>query len=153
MVASGILPWFRGIAVHDFWHPYERFDDCNAHLIRELRAIHENTGQEWASDLKKLLVWAQHKKKAFIAAGKDRFSSYCYRYRIDNPFDELLASGLVQNSLPTGKLERGRPKKARPGISWRDLGTIRRRSCSMPGTLRSPSTITKLSHTQLQSEA
>ena len=117
MVASGILPWFRGIAVHDFWRPYERFDVshvyCNAHLIRELRAIHENTGQEWASDLKKLLVWAQHKKKAFIAAGKDRFSSYCCRERIDKPFDNLLASGLAQNPLPTGKGARGRPKKGK----------------------------------------
>lgn len=117
MVASGILPWFRGIAVHDFWRPYERFDVnhvyCNAHLIRELRAIHENTGQEWALELKKLLVWAQHKKKAFIAAGKDRFSSYCCRYRIDKPFDELLASGLAQNPLPTGKEARGRPKKGK----------------------------------------
>ncbi|MEA3284424.1 MAG: hypothetical protein U9Q00_05515, partial [Synergistota bacterium] len=26
MVASGILPCFRGIAVPDFWRPYERFD-------------------------------------------------------------------------------------------------------------------------------
>ncbi|WP_329604252.1 MULTISPECIES: IS66 family transposase [Dethiosulfovibrio] len=116
MVASGILTWFRGIAVHDFWRSYERFDVnhvyCNAHLIRELRPIHENTGQEWALKLRKLLVWAQHKKKEFIAAGKDRFSPYCCRYRIDKPFDELLASGIAQNPLPTGNGARGRPKKS-----------------------------------------
>ncbi len=102
--------------------------------------------------VKKLLVWAQHKKKAFIAADKDGFFPYCCRHRINKPFDELLSSGLAQNPLPTGKGQDVGLKKARPGTSWRDLGTIRRGSCSMSGTLRSPSTITKLSKTSATSK-
>lgn len=53
----------------------------------------------------------RHEKKVFIKAGKDRFFHYCCRYMIDKPFDELLASALAQNPLPTGKEARGRSKK------------------------------------------
>jgi transposase len=40
MVAGGILPNFKGTAVHDFFKPYLKFECehsfCNAHLLREL---------------------------------------------------------------------------------------------------------------------
>ncbi len=59
MKAAGILPFFRGIAVHDGWKPYNSFDSvaghalCRAHLLRELVAVTETgTGLDRA--------WAQH---------------------------------------------------------------------------------------------
>jgi transposase len=57
----GILPSFKGIAVHDFWKSYYNYKDCghaicNAHLLRELSGIIENNKQLWAACMKSLLV-------------------------------------------------------------------------------------------------
>ena len=43
--AAGVLPAFRGIAVHDAWAPYDGYAGlaghalCNAHALRELQAV------------------------------------------------------------------------------------------------------------------
>jgi transposase len=44
MDAAGVLPAFRGIAVHDCWAPYDGYAQvthalCNAHGLRELQAV------------------------------------------------------------------------------------------------------------------
>ena len=49
MEAAGILPGFRGIAVHDHWKPYRVYAHCshapcNAHHLRELNYCEELTG-------------------------------------------------------------------------------------------------------------
>src|SRR5215216_5208079 len=54
MDAAGVLPGFAGVAVHDGWSPYWRYQDithalCGAHLLRELEAITEEPGQGWAA--------------------------------------------------------------------------------------------------------
>lgn len=67
MDAGGILPQYHGIAIHDFWKPYEQYTChhayCNAHLIRELKAVEETTGHSWASNMKTLLKKAHREKK------------------------------------------------------------------------------------------
>jgi transposase len=50
MDAAGVLPVFRGVAVHDAWAPYDTYAHaghalCAAHLLRELVAVTE-TGTE-----------------------------------------------------------------------------------------------------------
>jgi transposase len=56
MDAMGILPYYMGILVHDFWAPYAKYKCyhayCNAHLIRELQGIYDVFKQKWAKDLK-----------------------------------------------------------------------------------------------------
>ena len=49
MDAAGVLPAFGGIAVHDAWAPYDSYTHathalCNAHLLRELQAVTDTTG-------------------------------------------------------------------------------------------------------------
>jgi transposase len=56
MEAAGVLPEFRGVAVHDGWAPYWRYDKaahalCGAHLLRELDGIVGEPGQGWAGEL------------------------------------------------------------------------------------------------------
>jgi transposase len=60
MEDAGVLPDFRGVAVHDGWAPYRSFEDakhalCGAHHLRELTAAHEH-GQAWALGMSCLLL-------------------------------------------------------------------------------------------------
>ncbi len=60
MSAGGILPNFKGTAVHDFFKPYLKFECehsfCNAHLIRELIGAHETTKQVWTEMMLGVLI-------------------------------------------------------------------------------------------------
>jgi transposase len=57
--AIDILPNFKGTLVHDCWSPYFKLDIkhalCNAHLLRELNGIIENTNHSWAVDMRQIL--------------------------------------------------------------------------------------------------
>jgi hypothetical protein len=60
MIAGGILPNFKGTAVHDFFKPYLKFECkhsfCNAHLLRELIGAHETTKQVWTEMMLGVLI-------------------------------------------------------------------------------------------------
>ncbi len=55
-----ILPSFKGVLCHDHWKPYFRIDCqhalCNAHHLRELQRSWEQDKQEWARDIRELLL-------------------------------------------------------------------------------------------------
>lgn len=57
--ALGVLPNFSGIACHDHWKPYFRYECihalCNAHHTRELTGVIENEGHTWAQQMKDLI--------------------------------------------------------------------------------------------------
>ena len=64
----GVLPQFSGIAVHDGWASYFGYKQskhilCNAHLLRDLQGIFEQTGEKWAENMKKLLCDAKQLKE------------------------------------------------------------------------------------------
>jgi transposase len=57
----GILPRFRGTAIHDHWKSYFRYGlcshgECNQHILRELAYIFEDLGQDWAGEMICLLL-------------------------------------------------------------------------------------------------
>jgi transposase/uncharacterized coiled-coil protein SlyX len=57
MEEIGLLPAYSGVAVHDSLSSYFGYRKCthalcNAHHLRELRFIHEQSGQEWAAQLR-----------------------------------------------------------------------------------------------------
>ena len=62
MEQCGVLPEFKGIAMHDCWASYWNYPDiqhavCCAHLLRELTGIDENhPEQKWASAFIDLLL-------------------------------------------------------------------------------------------------
>jgi transposase len=75
---AGVMPNFRGIAVHDGWPQYRAYTAathalCNAHHLRELLAvIEQNTDeQSWASQIDLLLRALHEEVKAAKAAGED----------------------------------------------------------------------------------
>ena len=82
MEQCGVLPEFKGIAMHDCWASYWNYPDiqhavCCAHLLRELTGIDENhPGQKWASAFKDLLLEMKKVKDKAVEKGKDFLSYY-----------------------------------------------------------------------------
>jgi len=59
MDAGGVLPYYRGTMIHDFWKSYFSYIKaehglCGSHLLRELESFIEQ-GQYWAGDMADLL--------------------------------------------------------------------------------------------------
>lgn len=114
----GILPNFTGVAVHDFWKSYYRYDCkhslCNAHLLRDLTFIKERFKQTWADDLMDLLLKMKAAKQKATTQGKSGLCSATLgKYR--KQYDQIVQDGLAANpfKVPDTK-KRGRPKKTPP---------------------------------------
>ena len=75
MDAAGVLPGFGGVAVHDGWAPYRRYQDithalCGAHLLRELEAITDQTGQGWAAGMAEPRTRLRARYERLLADGR-----------------------------------------------------------------------------------
>ena len=114
----GILPEFKGRAIHDHWKSYFNYDQCqhglcNAHHLRELNFIVEQYEQPWAQEMAQLLLDIKTEVAQLsadqLALPSDRLEAYSQQY------DQLIAQGLNANPQPpspTGK--RGRKKQTPP---------------------------------------
>ena len=111
----GILPMFKGILCHDHWKPYYRLECthalCNAHHVRELTRAFEQDGQQWAQDLKKLLLKINSK---LINAGGALDAMNAHKYRLE--YRKILKQGEIECPEPVRpkkKGKRGRIKKSK----------------------------------------
>ncbi len=117
MDAAGVLPGFGGVAVHDGWAPYWRYQDvthalCGAHLLRELEAISDEPGQGWAAGMAELLVDAKLVADRARVAGLKRPDDQA-RARLHARYERLLADGQAANPpLPTIGRRRGRLRRS-----------------------------------------
>lgn len=113
--AHGILPVFKGTAVHDNWAPYWKYSCahslCNAHHLRELEFIAETTGQEWPRTMQGLLrEMKQATDLAKEIGRKDLPVALIESFERD--YDQVIEEGFEQNpeqSRTTGT--RGRIKQ------------------------------------------
>lgn len=119
MEQCGVLPEFKGIAMHDCWASYWNYPDiqhavCCAHLLRELTGIDENhPDQKWASAFIDLLLEMKKAKEKAVEKGKDSLSYYHY-HKFDKKYDELIEQARKENPLPeTTEKKRGRKKKGK----------------------------------------
>jgi len=116
MDKAGILPDFSGIAVHDGWDSYRHYACshalCNAHHLRELTALYEQGGQEWAKSLRSLLV--EIKKAVEKAKEQNRACLHpLLEAQFEGQYRKLLKEGSAANPPPEpipGK--RGKPKQS-----------------------------------------
>lgn len=121
MDVIGIIPGFQGIAVHDHWKPYFRYDClhalCNAHHLRELTFIYEELGQSWAKEMSDLLI--ETKKAVDASATNSLLDDPEKKSDIEKRFNEILNRGMLENpqttSLPENvSKKRGRKKQSKP---------------------------------------
>jgi transposase len=109
----GILPDATGRIIHDFWESYTRYDHlthayCNAHIVRELRSVHQDYHQAWAQKLIDLLYHIKEKIET-KSISKNFVTRSVHRY------DALLQSGSRLNRPNRASPhKRGRVKQSKP---------------------------------------
>jgi len=119
MQASGILPHFKGRAVHDHWSAYFNFEQCdhalcNGHHLRELQFVVEQYQQAWAQEMIDLLLAIKAEVEATpppqMSLPPERLVHFQQRY------DDLITQGLQANPppAPPPTKKRGRPKQSPP---------------------------------------
>jgi transposase len=113
--ALGVMQERDGVAVHDFWKPYYRFPGrhalCNAHLLRDLTAVYEVTGEAWVDHLRSLLADMQKAVTQTRAAGQDHLDPARHRSFM-GLYHALVQQGRARHPDPqsTG-MKRGRVKR------------------------------------------
>jgi transposase len=115
MDEANILPQFNGIAVHDHWYPYFTYKQavhalCNAHHLRELTFVHEQEKENWAKQMKDLLIRANKEVKKHSEQGMLPAEMLL---ELDQMYTEIINTGFSYHlslpPLPKGK--RGRQKQ------------------------------------------
>ena len=99
----GILPQFKGRAIHDHYRSYFQFRNClhglcHAHHLRELQFITDQYQQPWAGQMSQLLLDI---KEAVIQAPTTNRSLSPYRCKqFSDKYDDILTAGFADNPMP-----------------------------------------------------
>lgn len=126
MQAIGILPDFRGRAVHDGLKSYWSYDKaqhglCNEHHLRELEFIGERYPQAWVTKFGDLLM--EIKTAVDLVRNTQPCLSEAQLSDFNRRYDEVIAQGLLANPPPdplaTDEKKRG-PKKQGPAKNLLD---------------------------------
>jgi len=115
MDSIGILSDFQGVATHDCWKPYDKYDNCkhslcNAHFLRELNGIKENTDFMFPDKIKSLLLEMKSYVDSTVFISSKLKSSLISRYKLE------LKNGLLEEKETAPikvKGKRGRPKQSK----------------------------------------
>ena len=113
--AIGVLMGLAGRRVHDAWAPYLGLTGlyalCNAHLLRELIGLQEDTGQAWIPKMIRLLVSMKAAVDTVQAAGQTELSAK-QSAGFEATYTRFLNEGLLANPPPKPTGKRGRPKQS-----------------------------------------
>lgn len=112
----GIIPNFKGILCHDHWKPYYVYQClhslCNAHHIRELQRAFEQDKQQWALDMKTLLLEINSATKNSGGKLEEGIAKKYY-----DKYKAIIDEGEIECSPPApradDKKKRGRIKKSK----------------------------------------
>ena len=124
MDEMGVLPDFKGKAVHDHWKSYYGYKACehflcNAHHLRELQFILESYQQSWAFQMSLLLVTILRQVQA---ARNEKQTALAVEHRLafENRYLAIVNQGFADNPTvipetpPDTPKKRGRPKCSPP---------------------------------------
>ena len=100
MEETGILPEFKGIAVHDHLKSYFKYDCrhglCNAHHLRELTFLVERHKQKWAEKMIKLLLSIKRDVDKAKSKGKRKLKPALVA-RLEKNYAEIVEAGFLAN--------------------------------------------------------
>ena len=117
MDAMGVLPDYKGVSIHDAYTSYLSYPGrhalCNAHLLRDLVAVEEETQAGWAAPMRELLLEMKTAAAQARASGVAQLQSaqiQTFRAR----YDTLLREGEIAHppSPPTGRAGRRKQSPA-----------------------------------------
>jgi transposase len=120
MEDNGVLPDFKGTAVHDCWSPYWRYTDihhavCCAHLLRELTGVEQYSPEhKWAPEFKTLLRTMKKARDKAVTKGKTELSRY-YHHKFDLEYDRIMKLADEECPVPPDQHPntKGRKKKGK----------------------------------------
>lgn len=103
---AGVLPDFRGVAVHDGWSPYRNYEGalhalCNGHHLRELIAAAE-AGHGWPETMSELLLDAHERVERAREAGERRLDPEALA-KLEARYEAIIASGHAEHPPAKGK--------------------------------------------------
>jgi transposase len=118
---GSLMEGVSGIAVHDHWKPYYTMPGvihalCNAHHLRELKALIEIENEAWAAHMQALL----RRARRAVDLAKDRQQALNPRLinLIIRRYDVILAAGIAWHEAQpplAGKINRdGSPSRKKP---------------------------------------
>jgi transposase len=120
-VKRGSLPeGMQGVVTHDHWKAYYKLTNvqhalCNAHHLRELKALIEIEREPWASSMARWLRWMAKFSRRFKMC--DHKIPEFFLKRISDRYDGLIKEGLAFHEAQTPlnssveKKKRGRKKR------------------------------------------
>ena len=118
MEEGKVLPNFHGIAIHDCWPAYWKYDMehgvCCAHLLRELNGAEENhPSQKWPKAFRNLLLKMKAAKDEAILSGLDQLEADVIE-KFDRAYDRIIKKAYRENPVQENASgRRGRPKRGK----------------------------------------
>lgn len=120
MQEIGILPKFRGKAIHDAWSPYYGFEYCihflcNAHHLRELTFAFEQHKEKWAGRMHALLLKIHRVVFETKKNGETCLSKYLLN-KFETEYQAIIIAGKklhTHRGDPEQTGKRGRKKQAK----------------------------------------
>jgi transposase len=114
----GILPNFKGKAVHDGFKSYNQYQCihhlCNAHHLRELIFIHERFNQPWAEGMTHLLCKINDLVRQSKLEHKSTLETSIIK-TFESEFQAIIDEGYAANPETINDAKtRGRPKRTKP---------------------------------------
>lgn len=115
MIEGGVLPGFRGIAVHDRWVPYWNFSTigghgiCCAHLLRDAQGLQERNPKGWFFRVFiHMLLKMKKLKEMRMKQGKEVASTRSLR-EYSTLYDNLITLGRIEYPIEKNPNKKGRP--------------------------------------------
>ena len=108
---ASVLPDFKGVAGHDCWGSYFGFAEmkhavCNAHIVRELNGIIENSDSNWGAQMKEwrleMYVKSDYGKGLITAIGA-----------FEQRYDEILEQAEKEEPAPARVHPKGKLKRTK----------------------------------------